>query len=291
LTCGFFFTGSYGINRENLDSYEEALSLQSYIDTIMDFQNFKLEDYPVVFYQDGRDYVCYEGEVTSRKPVIGTMVGTAFFVDDRYEVFVPDIRDMALLAAAAGRDEGQLLQIRTIWHEAFHAWQQTCFDDNLNSLVKDINFESQEAEELMWDIDTNEAYRIWFTREIELLNQALEPALDPADRKAVLANWQNHQNDYDKLGLSDKQQRLIDYYQLAEGSAFYVESRIYLELAEEIAYNEWYGVTPFTYTNGTMKYYQCGMLKCLLLDELTPDWQSDFDCSRTMTDYLKTVTE
>ena len=33
---------------------------------------------------------------------------------------------------------------------------------------------------------------------------------------------------------------------------------------------------PFEYKNGSGKYYEIGMIKCMLLDQLNPKWKNEF---------------
>ena len=44
-------------------------------------------------------------------------------------------------------------------------------------------------------------------------------------------------------------------------------------------------MAPFTYQNGSGKYYEMGMLKCMILDQIAPDWKESF-CVTTDLDVL-----
>jgi len=76
------------------------------------------------------------------------------------------------------------------------------------------------------------------------------------------------------------------YFETMEGSARYVEAEAYCLLAGEEAWRETY-MGDFSYSNGAGKYYAMGMQKCLLLDQLVPEWKDDFTALSDLDELLR----
>ncbi|MDR2957658.1 MAG: hypothetical protein LBU61_05710, partial [Coriobacteriales bacterium] len=93
LLTGYLVTGSYGAGLENTTSYDLAISAQDNMDTL-GFNHLSLTDYPVAFFRGEREYVFYDGEVVSRKPIVGSLAGTIYPVNGHFEAFIPDYSDM-----------------------------------------------------------------------------------------------------------------------------------------------------------------------------------------------------
>lgn len=74
--------------------------------------------------------------------------------------------------------------------------------------------------------------------------------------------------------------------ELTEGTAYYVESKVYRLLTGEKGYEEHYldGIGGFE--GGRGKYYRTGMAKCLILNRLALDWKEDFDFTRGLDEVL-----
>ena len=128
---------------------------------------------------------------------------------------------------------------------------------------------------------------------VQLYTQALN-LLEEAVRTEDLAQKKAYLQDY--LGLESMRQDLLpeavliqeDYYERVEGTAQYIEAKVYQTLTstEEMAATY---IEPIGhYSNGTAKYYRIGLAKCLLLDALHPTWKEGYDFATCLTDLLYT---
>ena len=72
---------------------------------------------------------------------------------------------------------------------------------------------------------------------------------------------------------------------MVEGTAQYVESMAYRALRDTGAWETEY-LTEKELSGGSGKYYTLGMLKCLLLDTLAPEWKNGFSLPCDLSEYL-----
>lgn len=77
--------------------------------------------------------------------------------------------------------------------------------------------------------------------------------------------------------------------ELIEGTAYYVEGKVYEMLSGEEAYEEKYVDGIGAFEGGRGKYYRTGMAKCLILDQLSPDWKDTFDFTQGLDEVLETA--
>ena len=132
LLAMWLLTGESGLSEEDIEIYEQTAAMQDQVDGL-GFLDFRLEDYPVAMYDGKWDYVIYQGEIKKRAPVLETFAGTAYPVEDHFEVVVPTVGQLDQLLSLAGVVEGMVSgngygaeeQTAAIWHEAFHAYQLT----------------------------------------------------------------------------------------------------------------------------------------------------------------------
>ena len=78
-----------------------------------------------------------------------------------------------------------------------------------------------------------------------------------------------------ETALSDKVCAAEGFLQNLEGSARYVECAAYRKLAGDEAWKKQF-LQAFSYADGSEKYYDMGMYKCMLLDQCLPGWQTQF---------------
>lgn len=290
----YIVTGSYGLNKRNIAIYKSALNLQGQVNSI-GFPNFMLKNYPVSFFDGKNDYVFYEGAMKKRKPVFPVFVGTTYPVDEHYEVFVPTVEKMnGLLSIINGistvrnKSDDALENIyadkehiTTIWHEVFHAYQMTNYKNTIvgfidnNTLLKDKSME----EVIVSEVDQNSKLRKYYEDELILLNKAVK-AWDIDEIKSIVLEYKEL-NKKRKALLNKEVLEIETYYELVEGTAYYVEALVYQLQYSKEATLDYYVDNIKEYTNGSMKYYRIGMAKCLLLDKLDKDWKTklDFSCS------------
>ena len=108
LAVAVLLTGTYGLSVRNLSIYEEAVLLQEKMDEL-GFQDFRILDYPIAFFDGNKDYVVTgegkEYKVETRKPVFSTYVGTAYEVEDHYEIILPTMESFEKIFSMLGMAE------------------------------------------------------------------------------------------------------------------------------------------------------------------------------------------
>lgn len=304
LLAGWLVTGKNGLSGQDRQIYEQAVSMQEQVDTL-GFGNFRLQDYPVAMYDGTKDYVFYQGEIKERAPVLETFAGTVYPVEDHFEVIIPTVEQFDKLLSLAGGVEGMVTgsgygpreQKAVLWHEAFHAYQLTHFA---------ILGEKVTAEEMEAELEADQAQEgiseeAWIVREVDQkdgIRKKIEAELHLLESAAKLSSQMDKENgryaaDMGKLKeiLSrygeSRRQRLAEMPQeaveaeirceLTEGPAYYMEAKVYEMLSGKDAYEEQYldGISVFE--GGRGKYYRTGMAKCLILDQILPDWKNTFD--------------
>ena len=175
--------------------------------------------------------------------------------------------------------------VTTLWHEAFHAWQFTNWEEEIFAQTKEAGItENDNMQEIVVkDIDSKDELVVSFSNEMELLADAYETT-DLEEKKMLVSKALDISMER-KSQLSEKNVYVEQYYETIEGTARYVEAQAYRLLEGEEAWRQMY-LEEFAYSNGSGKYYEMGMYKCLLLDELTPQWKADFNVTVSLDDYL-----
>ncbi|GAA0799099.1 hypothetical protein GCM10008910_24750 [Faecalicatena orotica] len=310
LLAGWILTGNTGIASEDKKIYEEAASLQPVVDEI-GFQDFKLEDYPVAMYDGKHDYVFYNGEIEKREPVLETFAGTAYPVGDHFEVIIPTMKRFESLLSLAGGVEGMASgsgygeeeQTATIWHEAFHAWQLSSHQimgermtpEDFTEDMETASGQAGETEEDFFkkEVDQKKDVKKELEQEMRLLKKivtgsAMEKGKIDEVRNAVLEYRKLEDGRREKMTqeAADAERRC----ELTEGTAYYVEG-IVLKAEKGSdkggqTYKERYLETLDKYEDGRGKYYRIGMAKCLILDQLSPDWKETMDFSKSLDEML-----
>ena len=73
---------------------------------------------------------------------------------------------------------------------------------------------------------------------------------------------------------------------MIEGTAYYVEAgAVRYENGDEI-YKKNYIKNAPEYVDGNAKYYHLGMLECMLLDELNPEWKNEYSFDKALSDVI-----
>lgn len=307
LLIGTIATGNYGLSKENQDIYKMALEEQEEIDKL-GFRNFKLSEYPVSFYDGDYDYVMKVDNgtylVNKRETVLDTFVGTAYPVDDHYEVVIPTIEKFEKLfdvlnlasdveqASEGGgisfdKDSyGEREHVATIWHEAFHAYQCTYAMEQEIELLKGHSFAEGDLDEgmIVEEIDSNKKVKEIYEKQLELLKRAVN--LTDVDKlKETILQYKKLEEERKAL-LSEDVLILEEYYTRMEGTAYYVEGYIYKKLYSEEAFQSRYVEGIDVYTQGSNKYYKIGMAQCMILDYLDDGWKTDYDFSESIMDLI-----
>lgn len=316
------FTGRTGLGEENIEIYKKALELQSKMEGT-GFENFRLEDYTVAFYDGKNDYVIVNSdtEITTQKrePVMDTLVATAWETDGEYQVLCPTVEKLQglvnmLMPAAqvqttpedtdsANTDNAytQESHVATIWHEAFHCYQLTNYEQGIEKLIGAEDRETANVADtnlIVTEVDGNEQVVNLYKKEIALLEKAInEDDLDVV--KEIILEYKQLDEERKEF-LSSECQLAEAYYTVMEGTAYYVEKLAYANLQQpekqddrtnknvvwDINQTSANDIKLEPYTKGTNKYYNIGRAQCLILDKLSPDWKADYDFSRELIELI-----
>lgn len=300
LAIGSIATGTYGLSKANQELYRTAVSLDNTVQN-MGFQDFSLKDYKVRFFDGKQDYVVQEKKdgvpvITRENAILDVFAGTTIEVNGENQVLVPTYEQFASLFDVLGVAEtvsGGMSQnaegtmafsedsynenshVATIWHEAFHAWQYTKWSKEVDALMERASVSEGEGREgvILEEVDTDKKMVAAFEEEMSLLYTAYDTE-NMEEKKELVSKALSIEKDREQE-FSDSANAMEYFLDDFEGSAMYVESQVYRELEGDAAWEKYY-LKESQYENGSGKYYERGMLKCLLLDQMMEGWQSKF---------------
>lgn len=301
LAAGSIATAKYGLSEVNRSIYQDALSLDEKMQEF-GFEDFSLKTMKVRFYDGDHDYVVQtdaEGSMTIKKEkaILDVFAGTTVEADGQWQVLIPAYEQFsglfdaleALGSYEQGMQEGNFAfsesdysessHAASIWHEAFHAWQAENWTEDVEKLMEQAEAGSGDAggntreEIIVNEVDSDKELSGLFTEEMQLLMKAYQTEQTEEKKELVEKALEIAERRKEKLTPAAK---AMEYFlENYEGSARYVESMAYRELEGDSAWQEIY-LSEFRYENGSGKYYDMGMLKCVLLDQLAEGWQKEF---------------
>ncbi|WP_026518600.1 hypothetical protein [Butyrivibrio sp. MC2021] len=193
---------------------------------------------------------------------------------DEFQVVVPEYDTWAYISAVSGQ---QLSYV--IWHESFHAYQNTFFNV-LENAGEGILPET----ELAAQMDNDPELKKSFTRKLEKLYEAIN-AENTGDIRRIAIEYIDIVGERDDM-LSESQKKSEAFYEMLEGSAYYVEAGVALCENGREAYEKEYLENIAKYADGNAKYYHLGMLECMLLDKLNPDWKTSYSFDRALEEVI-----
>lgn len=295
LAVSVILTGNYGLSDTDKKCYEKAAGMQKEVEKI-GFGDFRLADYPVAFCDGKHDYLITASEdsysISKRKPVLDTFAATAYEVEGHYEVIAPTKEMMSRFMDIAGGAEQVITggselaydedsQAATIWHEAFHCWQLTKFEDNISALNGKHDFSEEDYGEklIVKECDENDDAAALYREGAELLKKAAA-ADDVGQIRELILQYKDIQEERDKL-LDETVRKLEDYYTSIEGSAYYIEAMV-CRCLDEKKFEEYYMDSIDLYVKGSGKYYYGGMAQCMVLDKLDSAWKAGYDFSEPL---------
>lgn len=301
LVAATVVTGSGGLKEADLEVYRTALVLQTKVDVI-GFEGLVLADYKVRFFDGDVDYVVTADGVKKEPALFATFVGTAQQVEGAYQVILPTVEKFTTLLNVMG-GAGRLAQgeaatrqeaaydstshIATLWHETTHAYQLTQYAQAVHGLSGGMEPEHFEAV-IVSVVDQNPNVVHLYQKGTALLTAACETS-EINQKKQLVQEYLTVEMARQEL-LTEEAVRIEAYYETVEGTARYVESRVFGFLQGDDEMTETYLGTQ-DYIKGAGKYYTSGMIKCHLLDELAPNWQHGYDFSQSPTALLQGVCE
>lgn len=310
LAVGSIVTASCGLSEVNRNIYQNALDLDETMQEL-GFDGFSLKATKVRFYDGSNDYVVQVdavGHITIKKekPQLDVYAGTTVEADGQWQALLPTYEQFSRLFDAlealgsyeqgvqegsfafSKSDYGESSHAATIWHEAFHAWQSENWPEDVEALMEKAEVGNEDSREdiIVKDVDSDRELVTLFNEEMQLLMKAYR-AEDPEEKRALIA---------DVLEIAEKRKEKLSqaaeameyFLENYEGSARYVESMAYRELEGESAWETIY-LMEFRYENGSGKYYDMGMMKCLLLDQLSDGWQKEFSPENGLDELLSTA--
>lgn len=260
-----FTTAQSGLSEECRGEYENAVAMYDELGN-MGFDGFCPMDYQVAFSDGETDRVIgyHDGDYKTeqRDAVYDGLVGSIYENEGRYEVIVPDYEIWLATGSSAPLSA-------VIWHESFHAYQITTFDP-MRQMPEAMMSETQLAQKLDGDVKQKRL----FEKELAILGRITDEE-NTCDATDIAIEYIRVKKERDAL-LDQAFRASEDYYTMLEGTAYYIESKAVCFVNGEKAYQENYIDTAVTYADGNAKYYRLGMLECLLLDQLDPDWKSGY---------------
>ncbi|WP_022761279.1 MULTISPECIES: hypothetical protein [unclassified Butyrivibrio] len=277
LMVSGFATTERGLKENNREMlYKVAEDYEELGD--MGFKGFCPLDYKVAFSDSEKDVVVsYDGgecNYTKRDAVYGGLVGSIYQDGDEFEVVVPEYDTWITLEAVNNEPLSAV-----IWHEGFHAYQNS-YHKLYEKTTQNVLSETELSE--IADSD-NEAKRL-FSKEMEVLSRIFTDE-NSGDVNEIAIEYSKIAKERRGL-LSEQVNGSEDFYLMMEGSAYYVESlAVRYENGEETYQKEYLG-TASKYVDGNAKYYRLGMLECMLLDKLDPEWKNSYSFDRTFEEVI-----
>ena len=123
-----------------------------------------------------------------------------------------------------------------------------------------------------------------YEKELEILSQITDEEKN-CDAETIALEYINVATDRDKI-LSDEEKVSEDFYEMVEGSAYYVEASVVRYENGEAAYQDKYINEAGNYIDGNSKYYHHGMMQCMLLDELDPQWKASYNFDKPLDEVI-----
>ena len=288
LFCSFY-TVPKAFSKEDKACLEQAYEMEQYTKEL-GFPGFTVKDYPIAFCDGQKDYVTTwengEMKMQERKAVLDSFAATAYKVEDHFEVIVPAKKLMSGLVSLMGQSWDEDAQARAIWHEGFHCYQMTNYEDSAKALLGEYGFGEDFGEKT--GVEQYEAHPEAVAL-FEEQSKLLYDAIFAEDESVVLKNMKKYKElDEERMALFDPEsgmQELENYYTVIEGTAQYVEA-FFGKKQDETVYTTNYLNMLCDYVAGNGKYYKRGMAQALLLDKLDADWKSDYDFSVPMIELI-----
>ena len=276
LVLSGFATTEKGLKENNRTELERVVSDYDELGD-MGFKGYRPMDYKVAFSNGEKDMVVdySDGDykVSERDAVYGGLVGSIYKNDTEYEVVVPEYDTWITLQGASGE---QLSAV--IWHESFHAYQNTQF----NAMEKNADGVMGETE-LAEKIDGDAEKRKMYEKELEILSGIADEE-GTCDAEEIALEYLKAASERDaKLSYEENQSE--NFYEMLEGSAYYIEANAVRYENGEEAFRANYAENT-DYAEGNAKYYRHGMLQCMLLDELDPEWKTGYSFDKTFDEVI-----
>ena len=275
LIVSGFTTTERGLKEDNRKEYDRVVEDYAELGD-MGFDGFRPMDYKVAFSNGEKDFVIDyndgDYEVSERKAVYEGLVGSIYQNGNEFEVVVPEYDTWIATGSSS-----QLSSV--IWHESFHAFQNTKYH-----VLENASENGLSETELAERIDSDAEKKNMYEKELEILSQITDEEKN-CDAETIALEYINVASDRDKI-LSDEEKVSEDFYEMVEGSAYYVEASVVRYENGEAAYQDKYINEAGNYIDGNSKYYHHGMMQCMLLDELDPQWKASYNFDKPLDEVI-----
>ena len=275
LILSGFTTTERGLKEDNRKEYDRVVEDYAELGD-MGFDGFRPMDYKVAFSNGEKDFVVDyndgDYEVNERKAVYEGLVGSIYQNGDEFEVVVPEYDTWIATGSSS-----QLSSV--IWHESFHAFQNTKYH-----VLENASENGLSETELAERIDSDAEKKNMYEKELEILSQITDEEKN-CDAETIALEYINVASDRDEI-LSDEEKVSEDFYEMVEGSAYYVEASVVRYENGEAAYQDKYINEAGNYIDGNSKYYHHGMMQCMLLDELDPQWKASYNFDKPLDEVI-----
>ena len=270
-----FTTTERGLKGDDRKEYDRVVEDYAELGD-MGFKGFRPMDYKVAFSNGEKDFVIDyndgDYEVSERKAVYEGLVGSIYQNGNEFEVVVPEYDTWIATGSSS-----QLSSV--IWHESFHAFQNTKYH-----VLENASENGLSETELAERIDSDAEKKNMYEKELEILSQITDEE-NNGDAETIALEYINVASDRDKI-LSDEEKVSEDFYEMVEGSAYYVEASVVRYENGEAAYQDKYINEAGNYIDGNSKYYHHGMMQCMLLDELDPQWKASYNFDKPLDEVI-----
>ena len=270
-----FTTTERGLKGDDRKEYDRVVEDYAELGD-MGFDGFRPMDYKVAFSNGEKDFVIDyndgDYEVSERKAVYEGLVGSIYQNGNEFEVVVPEYDTWIATGSSS-----QLSSV--IWHESFHAFQNTKYH-----VLENASENGLSETELAERIDSDAEKKNMYEKELEILSQITDEEKN-CDAETIALEYINMASDRDNI-LSDEEKVSEDFYEMVEGSAYYVEASVVRYENGEAAYQDKYINEAGNYIDGNSKYYHHGMMQCMLLDELDPQWKASYNFDKPLDEVI-----
>ena len=275
LIVSGFTTTERGLKEDNRKEYDRVVEDYAELGD-MGFDGFRPMDYKVAFSNGEKDFVIDyndgDYEVSERKAVYEGLVGSIYQNGNEFEVVVPEYDTWIATGSSS-----QLSSV--IWHESFHAFQNTKYH-----VLENASENGLSEIELAERIDSDAEKKNMYEKELEILSQITDEEKN-CDAEKIALEYINVASDRDRI-LSDEEKVSEDFYEMVEGSAYYVEASVVRYENGAAAYQDKYINEAGNYIDGNSKYYHHGMMQCMLLDELDPQWKASYNFDKPLDEVI-----
>lgn len=301
MIVGTIFYRNWSISQDNKYIFNKAVEIENQVEK--KWSGFNLRKYPMVFRDETKEEVFYDGEIYKRKPSFETFACTASYVQGEMNVFVLSRKQMDSLAEIAEglNNENEFLNkqfgfgekalsdnmyLAILYHEAFHAYQQEKIS------FRDIDFDFNEGIRIINQIDKDQEIKELYNKERLAMLQAVKHG-NKENIQEYIDEINKHRDErlkhLEKIFSSKEYNNLVkteDFLETFEGTARFIELEVGRVLKDEKLVERHIN-TLKEYSSGREKYYRRGMAISCILEIKSKTWKEElFQRRQSIFDFL-----